>query len=48
LGDFIELEVEDEDRERGLRRILELKSRLGVQGNETRSYLELIMEKEGK
>lgn len=48
LGDFVELEVEDDDRERGLRRILDLKSRLGVQGNETRSYLELIMEKEGK
>lgn len=48
LGDFIELEVEDDDRERGLRRILDLKSKLGVQGNETRSYLELIMEKEGK
>jgi adenylate cyclase class 2 len=48
LGDFIELEVEDEDRERGLSRILDLKSRLGVQGNETRSYLELIMEKESK
>ena len=48
LGDFVELEVEDDDRERGLRRILDLKSKLGVQGNETRSYLELIMEKEGK
>jgi adenylate cyclase class 2 len=48
LGDFIELEVEDDDRERGLRRILDLKSKLGVQGNETRSYLELIMEKDGK
>jgi adenylate cyclase class 2 len=48
LGDFVELEVEDEDRERGLERILDLKSRLGVQGNETRSYLELILEKEGK
>ena len=47
LGDFVELEVEDDDRERGLRRILDLKSKLGVQGNETRSYLELIMEKEG-
>jgi adenylate cyclase class 2 len=48
LGDFVELEVEDDDRERGLERILDLKSRLGVQGNETRSYLELIVEKEGK
>jgi adenylate cyclase, class 2 len=48
LGDFVELEVEDEDRERGLERILDLKTRLEVQGNETRSYLELIMEKDGK
>jgi adenylate cyclase class 2 len=47
LGDFVELEVEDDDRERGLERILDLKTRLDVQGNETRSYLELIMEKEG-
>jgi adenylate cyclase class 2 len=48
LGDFVELEVEDEDRERGLERILDLKTRLDVQGNETRSYLELILEKDGK
>ena len=44
-GDFVELEVEDEDRESGLERILDLKTKLGVQGNETRSYLELIMDK---
>jgi adenylate cyclase class 2 len=48
LGDFVEMEVKDEDRERGLERILDLKTRLDVKGNETRSYLELIMEKDGK
>jgi adenylate cyclase, class 2 len=48
LGDFVELEVEDEDRERGLERILDIKRRLDIQGNETRSYLELIVEKEDK
>jgi adenylate cyclase class 2 len=45
LGDFIELEVSDDDRERGLVRLLEIKDRLGVEGNETRSYLELIIDK---
>ena len=45
LGDFIELEVMDDDRERGLLRLLEIKSKLGVEGNETRSYLELLIDK---
>jgi adenylate cyclase class 2 len=46
LGDFIELEVSDDDHERGLARLLEMKTRLGVEGNETRSYLEMLIDKQ--
>jgi adenylate cyclase, class 2 len=42
LGSFVELEYEGQDVERGLHKIEELKKELGVEGNETRSYLELL------
>lgn len=43
LGDFVEFEYEGEDVEEGRSRILSLMKELGVEGNERRSYLELIM-----
>ncbi len=46
LGDYVEFEFEGEDLEEGKERIRSLMSDLGVKGNERRSYLELIMQKE--
>jgi adenylate cyclase, class 2 len=46
LGDFVEFEFEGEDLEEGRSKILALMLELGVKGNERRSYLELIMQKE--
>lgn len=46
LGDYVEFEFEGEDLEDGRSRILALMRELGVEGNERRSYLELIMLKE--
>jgi len=43
LGDFVEFEYEGEDLERGKSVIWQLMRDLGVEGNERRSYLELIM-----
>ena len=48
LGDYVEFEFEGEDLEEGRSRILGLMRELDVDGNERRSYLELIMEKERK
>jgi adenylate cyclase class 2 len=48
LGDYVEFEFEGEDLEEGRSRILGLMMELDVEGNERRSYLELIMEKEKK
>lgn len=45
LGDFVEMEWQGEDLEVGKQRIMELKKRLELAGNERRSYLELLMEK---
>ena len=47
LGDFIELEVDSEDVEQGKRAIFSLMEEIGVSGSERRSYLELLMEKDG-
>ena len=47
LGDFIELEVDSDDVEAGKKAIFSLMKEIGVQGNERRSYLELLMEKAG-
>lgn len=46
LGDFVELEWQGEDLDEGKRRIMELKQRLELVGNERRSYLELLLEKD--
>jgi adenylate cyclase, class 2 len=48
LGDYVEFEFEGEDLEAGKARIMALMSELGVEGNERRSYLELIMQKKHK
>jgi adenylate cyclase class 2 len=45
LGDFVELEYGGEDLERGRERVMDLKRRLELEGNERRSYLELLLEK---
>lgn len=45
LGEYVELEFSGQDAEAGLRRIEEVKEALGIAGNETRSYLELLLEK---
>ncbi|MCG7844227.1 MAG: class IV adenylate cyclase, partial [Methanomassiliicoccales archaeon] len=45
LGDFVELEYEGDDLVDGRERIMRLKSELGLEGNERRSYLELLLEK---
>jgi adenylate cyclase class 2 len=42
LGSYVELEFEGQDVEVGLQKIESLKKRLGLEGNETRSYLELL------
>jgi adenylate cyclase class 2 len=45
LGDYVEFEFEGDDIEEGKERILALMRELGVEGNERRSYLELIIQK---
>lgn len=45
LGDFVELEYEGDDLVDGRERIMRLKLELGLEGNERRSYLELLLEK---
>ncbi len=45
LSDFVEMEWQGEDLDEGKRRIFGLKKKLGLVGNERRSYLELLMEK---
>jgi adenylate cyclase class 2 len=45
LGDFVELEVDSDDVERGKSAIFSLMREIGVSGSERRSYLELLMEK---
>jgi adenylate cyclase class 2 len=48
LGDFVEFEYQGEDLEKGKAVIKQLMMDVGVEGNERRSYLELIMAKGGK
>jgi adenylate cyclase, class 2 len=48
LGDFVELEFSGQNADEGLAKIDLLKIRLDLEGNEIRSYLELIMEKDGR
>lgn len=45
LGDFVEMEYQGQDLGEGKRRINELRTRLELEGNERRSYLELLLEK---
>lgn len=45
LGDFVEMEWQGEDLDAGKKKIMELKQKLGLVGNERRSYLELLIEK---
>jgi adenylate cyclase class 2 len=45
LGEFVELEYEGDDLSEGRERIMSLKRELGLEGNERRSYLELLLEK---
>ena len=45
LGNFVEMEWRGEDLDAGKEKIMELKQKLGLTGNERRSYLELLMEK---
>lgn len=45
LSDFVEMEWQGEDLHEGKERIMGLKKKLGLVGNERRSYLELLMEK---
>jgi adenylate cyclase class 2 len=45
LGNFVEMEWQGDDLEEGKKKIMELKQKLGLVGNERRSYLELLMEK---
>ncbi len=45
LGNFVEMEWQGEDLDMGKQRIMDLKKKLGLMGNERRSYLELLMEK---
>lgn len=45
LGDFVEMEWQGDDLEAGKKKIMELKEKLKLVGNERRSYLELLMEK---
>ena len=46
LGDFVEFEYDDEDLAEGKRRIEELMGELHLKGNERRSYLELLLERQ--
>jgi adenylate cyclase class 2 len=45
LEGYVELEYQGTDLEEGKALIIELKQKLGLVGNERRSYLELLMEK---
>ena len=45
LGEFVEMEWQGDDIGRGREKIMELKQKLGLRGNERRSYLELLVEK---
>ncbi|MEM0449817.1 MAG: class IV adenylate cyclase [Methanomassiliicoccales archaeon] len=45
LGDFVEFEYEGDDLEKGKERIAALMRELGIEGNERRSYLELLMQR---
>lgn len=45
LGDFVEMEYAGLDMDEGRRVLMDLKAKLGLEGNERRSYLELLMEK---
>jgi adenylate cyclase, class 2 len=45
LGDFVEMEYEGQDLDKGKKKIMELKVQLKLEGNERRSYLELLKEK---
>ncbi|OPY33378.1 MAG: CYTH domain protein [Methanomassiliicoccales archaeon PtaU1.Bin124] len=48
LGSYVELEFSGQDAEKGLVRVEDIKHRLGIEGNEIRSYLELIIQKKGE
>ncbi len=43
VGDFVELEKKDEDREKGEKDLFELAEKLGLNNFERRSYLELML-----
>jgi adenylate cyclase class 2 len=45
LGEFVEAEYEGEDLDSGKKAIFALMRELGLEGNERRSYLELLLEK---
>jgi adenylate cyclase class 2 len=45
LGNFVEMEWQGDDLDAGKQKIMELKQKLGLAGNERRSYLELLIEK---
>ncbi|NLI74536.1 MAG: class IV adenylate cyclase [Euryarchaeota archaeon] len=45
LGNFVELEIRDEDIEKGKNMIKEVMKSLGLEISERRSYLELLMER---
>lgn len=45
LGDYVELEYAGDDLDAGKQEIMRAKLALGLEGNERRSYLELLMEK---
>jgi adenylate cyclase class 2 len=45
LGDFVEVEYRSQDIERGRRRVGQVLRALDLEGNERRSYLELLMMK---
>jgi len=45
LGNFVEMEWQGDDLDAGKQKIMELKEKLELVGNERRSYLELLMEK---
>jgi len=45
LGDYVELEVQGEDIEKGKAALYNVMASLGLEGSERRSYLELLLEK---
>jgi adenylate cyclase class 2 len=47
LGSYVELEMRGNDPDQGRRQLQTLMKELGVEGNERRSYLELLLEKGG-